>query len=167
MGLALSQPDLISRLIVVDIAPVLHPLSRDYYGHIDVMNEIQARKLTKQKDAYDLIAKVEPDPVVQQFLLTNLKKNRSDGVYQFRIGLDNLGQSLGNLGEFVPLKPDAVYTKPTLFITGGESPFRKPFLEQPETIKALFPNSSIENVEGVGHWGKKKQNGFNRVYSRI
>lgn len=161
MGLALHNPDLISRLIVVDIAPVIHPLSRDYYSHIDIMKEIQAMKLTKQKDAYDMIAKVEPDLIVQQFLLTNLKKNKSDGVYQFRIGLDNLGQSLENLGQFVPLKQDAVYTRPTLFITGGNSPFRKPFLEQPEKIKSLFPNSTIKNVEGVGHWGMYNKYTYN------
>ncbi|KAI9469798.1 MAG: Alpha/Beta hydrolase protein [Benjaminiella poitrasii] len=150
MNVALHQPGLLSKLIVVDIAPVYHKLSREYDHHIEAMREIQARQLTKQKEADKILQKFEPDLIVRQFLLTNLKKDRATGVYQFRIPFDILGRSLNHMGEFSNNQQQ--YTGPTLFITGGASPFRKPFVNQSEIIKQQFPNSHIMTIEGAGHW---------------
>jgi pimeloyl-ACP methyl ester carboxylesterase len=154
MNVALRKPEIPSKMIVIDMAPVPLKLTREYSVHIDAMREIQAKRLTKQKDADDILKQFEPDLVVRQFLLTNLKKNRSDGVYQFRIPYDILDRALGRMGGFDKAGPQKPYTGPTLFITGGKSPFRKQFVEYPEEIKAQFPNSIIENIEDAGHWGK-------------
>ncbi|KAI8378180.1 Alpha/Beta hydrolase protein [Choanephora cucurbitarum] len=150
MYVALQQPEMVSKLIVVDIAPVHSPLTREYHDHIRIMREIQSRRLTRQKEADDILKTVEPDVAVRQFLLTNLKKNKSDGVYQFRVPLTILENALGHLGEFRPKK--GVYQGPTLFITGDQSPFRKPFLRMPSLIPSYFPNATVVTVKEAGHW---------------
>jgi pimeloyl-ACP methyl ester carboxylesterase len=147
-----------SKMIVVDMAPVPLKLSREYSMHIEAMRDIQSRRLTKQKEADDILKQYEPDLVVRQFLLTNLKKNRSDGVYQFRIPFDILDRALGRMGQFDKLSPQQPYIGPTLFITGGKSPFRKQFIDHPDEIKAQFPNAIIENIPEAGHWGKYYSN---------
>lgn len=160
MNVSLRSPELPSKLIVIDMAPVQLQLTREYSDHIEAMREIQSRKLTKQKEADEILQKYEPDLVVRQFLLTNLKKSKSTGIYQFRIPFDILGRALSQMGGFSfgttepLLGSKRQYKGPTLFITGGKSPFRKQFVEHPELIKAQFPNSTIENIEGAGHWGK-------------
>ncbi|KAL0136769.1 Alpha/Beta hydrolase protein, partial [Mucor lusitanicus] len=159
MNVSLRQPQLPSKLIVIDMAPIKLQLTREYSDHIEAMREIQAKQLTKQKEADEILQKFEPDLIVRQFLLTNLKKSRDTGVYQFRIPYDILGRALSQMGGFSfetqPLPESRQYQGPTLFITGGKSPFRKQFVDHPELIKAQFPNSVIENIEDAGHWGKE------------
>ncbi|KAL9541024.1 hypothetical protein MBANPS3_009355 [Mucor bainieri] len=160
MNVSLRQPQLPSKLIVIDMAPIKLQLTREYSDHIEAMREIQSKQLTKQKEADEILQKFEPDLIVRQFLLTNLKKSRSTGVYQFRIPYDILGRALSQMGGFSfetqLISESRQYQGPTLFITGGKSPFRKQFVDHPEQIKAQFPNSVIQNIEDAGHWGKEK-----------
>lgn len=158
MNVSLRNPEIPSKLIVIDMAPIKLQLTREYSDHIEAMRDIQSRKLTTQKEADEILQKFEPDLVVRQFLLTNLKKSKSTGIYQFRIPYDILGEALSQMGGFSfeaqPLPDTRQYKGPTLFITGGKSPFRKQFVDHPELIKAQFPNSIVENIEDAGHWGK-------------
>ncbi|KAI8367300.1 Alpha/Beta hydrolase protein [Blakeslea trispora] len=149
MHVALQQPELPSKLVVVDIAPVHLPLTREYHDHIRIMRDIQSRRLTRQKEADEILQTVEPDLVVRQFLLTNLKKNKTDGVYQFRVPLGILENALAHLGEF---RQKGQYHGPTLFMTGSKSPFRKPFQRTPQLVPLYFPNADIVTVEDAGHW---------------
>jgi pimeloyl-ACP methyl ester carboxylesterase len=82
-------------------------------------------------------------------LLTNLKKSPDDGIYRFRVPLETLGNALGNLAQFIQ---NHRYTGPTLFITGGISPYRKPFESHPELVDQQFPNARVEVMPGCGHW---------------
>lgn len=153
MTTALKQPQLASKLVVIDMPPAKVKLTREYANWVNAMSDINDRKLTTQKEAYALLEEVEKDLVVRQFLLTNLKKRKQDGYYQFRIPYDILGRSLHHMGDFRN-EPNDVYDGSTLFITGGLSPFRIDFLRNPNIIKQRFPNSVIENIDGAGHWGK-------------
>ncbi|CEP13627.1 hypothetical protein [Parasitella parasitica] len=161
MNISLRYPELPSKLIVIDMAPIKLQLTREYSDHIEAMRDIQSRKLTKQRDADEILQKSEPDLVVRQFLLTNLKKSKSTGIYQFRIPFDILGRALSQLGGFSfetePLPVSRQYRGPTLFITGGKSPFRKQFIDHPDLIKTQFPDAIIDNIEEAGHWGKKQE----------
>ena len=155
MHLALNQPELVSKLIVIDMPPLPIQLGPEFDTHIKAMREINRLKLKKQKEADELLKQYEPDLVIRQFLLTNLKKNlEKDGIYEFRIPYDILGESIQQMGDFFQSDATKKYTGDTLFITGDLSPYRKQFVEQPELIKAQFPNSRVENIQGAGHWGK-------------
>ncbi|CAO3621598.1 unnamed protein product [Mucor hiemalis] len=162
MTLALRRPEIASKLIAIDMAPIQIKLSGEYNKHVEAMREINRLKLKKQKDADKILEGYETDLVVRQFLLTNLKKNLSkDGIYEFRIPYDILGRSIDGLGDFFQLQPTVKYQGSTLFITGSLSPYRREFIEQPDLIKAQFPHSRIVNIEGAGHWGR-----YNKSYSK-
>lgn len=50
----------------------------------------------------------------------------------------------------VALPEELVFTKPTLFIRGGNSKY---ILDRDfENIKKHFPDSSVETIPNVGHW---------------
>ncbi|CAO3600424.1 unnamed protein product [Absidia cylindrospora] len=149
MTLALTKNDLVSKLIVVDIAPVHMTLLSEFPRYIQGMKLVESKQLKRQTDVDQLMMDYEPELHVRQFLLTNLKKSLDNGVYRFQVPVETLGNSLGNLAQFIQ---NHRYTGPTLFITGGASPYRKPFLAHPELIDQQFPNNRITVMPGCGHW---------------
>lgn len=154
MSTALHHPTKISKLIVVDMPPVAMNLARNFKNYIEAMQAIEHAKPARQSEADQILAKYESNVGVRMFLLTNLKR-LEDGSLRFRIPYHILGQSLEKIGGFnVP--NSLKYDRPTLFIAGGNSPYRKPFEDRQAEIKAFYPNSHLEIVDGAGHWGKFK-----------
>ncbi|KAI8370917.1 Alpha/Beta hydrolase protein [Blakeslea trispora] len=150
MATALQHPDLVSKLIVVDMPPVALQLSRSFATYVDAMKEIEASKPSKQSEADKILAKYEPNIGIRMFLLTNLRRSENN-VLQFRVPYEILGRSLSSIGGF-DVPSNLSYDKPTLFIAGGKSPYRIPFEENPELIHQMFPQSRLEIVDGAGHW---------------
>jgi pimeloyl-ACP methyl ester carboxylesterase len=153
MATALENPDMVSKLIAVDMPPVAMKLARSFGTYCDAMKAIEDADPSKQSDADKIMAKYESNVGVRMFLLTNLKRT-SDNKLRFRVPYDILGRSLDKIGGF-DIPRGLQYMGPTLFIAGGASPYLKPFQEHPKEIKALFPDSKLEVVPGAGHWGKR------------
>ncbi|KAI8333893.1 Alpha/Beta hydrolase protein [Chlamydoabsidia padenii] len=149
MTLAMTHPHIVYKLIVADIAPVHMTLLPEFPKYVQGMKVVQETQLKRQSEADQIMKDYEPDVAVRQFLLTNLKKSPKDGIYRFRVPLDTLGNALGNLAEFIQHHQ---YTGPTLFITGGSSPYRKPFVSYPELVDQQFPNARMVTMPGCGHW---------------
>jgi pimeloyl-ACP methyl ester carboxylesterase len=132
----------------VDNAPVSVPLSSDFAKYVRGMKQIEEAKLTKQKEADDILQQYEPSLPIRQFLLTNLV--RVDGVLKFRIPLHILGASLDNMADFpYRLEDDVSFHGPALFIKGTRSGYIReksmPF------VNKFFPASKVESVD-AGHW---------------
>jgi pimeloyl-ACP methyl ester carboxylesterase len=146
MQTALSYPDLVQKLIVVDITP------RKYRrGHDDVFAALEAfnpAEVSDRKEAARLMNEYMPNPGVQLFLLKNLAR-KPEGGFKWRMNLpaikasyEKLSGPVGNFGD--------VYDSPTLFIRGGKSGYVQD--DDIELIKMLFPQTRLETVEGAGHW---------------
>ncbi|KAJ2864271.1 hypothetical protein FB639_005217 [Coemansia asiatica] len=155
MYTALSRPDLVSQLIVDDIAPVKFKLAHDFSSYVVKLQEIEAQNITSQKEADAILAEVEPDISVRQFLLTNMKKTKEPGVvggvkgaYRSRIPLQLLGDSLQGVMEW-DIGSEKQYKGPTLFIGGTKSPYIKPYAYP--AIQQFFPNHEIAELN-TGHW---------------
>lgn len=147
---AMKEPKLVSKLVVADMPPISMPLSTDFQTYIEAMKEVEAANVQKQSEADEILRKYVKNANVRMFLLTNLKKHA--GQYRWRVPVDTLGNALGNMGDF---PADYVYEGPTLFVTGGKSPYNKPFDSHPDEIKAMFPNSKRVVIPDAGHWGKQ------------
>ncbi|KAI8642703.1 Alpha/Beta hydrolase protein [Parasitella parasitica] len=150
MNTALQYPDLVSKLIVVDMPPLAMKLARSFSNYVTAMKAIETANPSKQSEADKILSQYESNVGVRMFLLTNLKR-MPDGALRFRIPYDILGNSLDNIGGF-QIPENAFYKGETLFIAGGESPYLPPFHEKEKQIKHLFPNSRLEVVAGAGHW---------------
>jgi pimeloyl-ACP methyl ester carboxylesterase len=146
MQTALSYPDLVLKLIVVDIAP-----RRYRPGHNAVfaaLNALDPATITDRKSAAETMSAHMADPGVQLFLLKNLARNPAGG-FRWRMNLpaitaayDQLIGPVGQLGE--------QYDGPALFIRGGKSGYVED--EDLELIQLFFPEASLETVVGAGHW---------------
>ncbi|KAI8373977.1 Alpha/Beta hydrolase protein [Choanephora cucurbitarum] len=150
MATALQHPEMVSKLVVVDMPPVAMTLSRNFATYVDAMKEIEAANVSKQSEADKILAKYESNVGIRMFLLTNLRRS-DNNVFQFRVPYEILGRSLPSIGAF-DIPSHLSYPKPTLFIAGGKSPYRIPLEEQSEWINQLFPQSRLEVVEQAGHW---------------
>ncbi len=146
MNFALQNPGKVAKLLVADIAPKAYPPHHDEiiagFRSID-LNAIQSRQ---EADAQ--LAQNVPDIGTRQFLLKNLYR-QDDNSFAWRLNLDaierNLPYILGNIESETP------FTKPTLFLRGGNSRYIKPEQDAAQ-IQALFPNSRIETIDNAGHW---------------
>lgn len=144
MVLALTEPALIRRLVVADIAPV--PYAHDNTGHIRAMRTLDLSGLHTRGEADRRLAEAIPDPGLRAFFLQSLDLKSHPPAW--RLNLDVLEAEMpkivgwpGTLGRF---------DGPALFLTGSESHYVRP--EHRETIRALFPNARFAKLLGAGHW---------------
>lgn len=148
MEIALTSPDLIDKLVVVDIAPVSYDSKAD--GHLQVMAGMRAlnlQSLNNRKEAEEVLSQYIQDGGTRQFVLTNLQKQPAGG-YRWRLNLDAIEANYDSLRD-QPASSQP-FVKPTLFIKGADSNYIQ--AQHEEEIKALFPDAKVKIVMGAGHW---------------
>ncbi|XP_053413422.1 protein ABHD11 [Nycticebus coucang] len=150
MLLALQRPELVERLIAVDISPVETTSSSNFETYlaamraIDIPDEVPRSRVRKLAD--EQLSSVVQDMAARQLLLTNLVE--LDGRFRWRVNLDALALHLDKILAF-PLQQES-YPGPTLFLLGGNSQFVHPS-HHPEIMR-LFPRAQMQTVPNAGHW---------------
>jgi pimeloyl-ACP methyl ester carboxylesterase len=162
MTLALTRPEAVGALIVVDIAPVARP--PDLRSYVEAMAAIDLSAVTRRAEVGELLAPAVADRSVRAFLLQNLAIK--DGALEWRLNLDAIGRRMETIGGF----PDALlsrhYEGPTHFITGALSAYVKP--EHRDLILRLFPATTLSVIAGAGHWvHAEKPESFLRAIRRF
>lgn len=144
MELALSGPERVRRLVVVDIAPMDYPPRHD--AELAAMRGLDPATIGSRREADDRLADAVPGPVVRQFLLKNLVRT-GDG-FAWRIPLDTIAEQYPQIAA-APPSPGR-YEGPTLFVRGAESSHLPESAER--LIRQRFPAARIETIAGAGHW---------------
>ncbi len=138
-------PDLVDKLVVVDIAP-------KYYAphHQKILEGLQAvnnASFASRGEAEDLLANHVQEEAVRLFLLKNLYW-KSKGELALRMNLEALMANIEAVGEELPR--DKTFEKPTLFVRGSKSNYIEE--EDRDLIKEHFPDSQIISIPNAGHW---------------
>ncbi len=145
MWLALTRPQRVRRLVVVDIAPVAYRHShRDL---VEALGALDLAALTSRGAADQALAPAVPDTVVRSFLLQNLVVENTG--LRWRINLDAISAHIGEVAGF-PESIDRSYSGPALFVAGGQSGYISD-AHRPE-IERLFPSAQVVHISGAGHW---------------
>lgn len=148
MQLALTYPELIRKMIVVDIAPVAYTSKAD--GHAKIlqgMSALQLDQLRNRTDAETQLKEFVADEATRKFILTNL--TRSDEVgFSWRLNLDSIKKNYEKMRE--KLVGEAPFAKPVLFVKGALSNYIH--LKYEKEILRLFPAASVKIVMEAGHW---------------
>uniref|UniRef100_A0A803YBU2 sn-1-specific diacylglycerol lipase ABHD11 n=1 Tax=Meleagris gallopavo TaxID=9103 RepID=A0A803YBU2_MELGA len=152
MVLALQRPDLVERLISVDISPTSTTLISEFPAYISAMKSVNIPAGLTRSAARQLadsqLSSVVQDPQLRQFLLTNLVE--VEGRYIWRVNLDAISHHFADIMSFpVFHKP---YPGPALFLGGSKSPYISEV--EPEgapEIQRLFPKADVQFIEGAGH----------------
>ena len=146
MVLALTRPELVSRLIVVDIAPARS--TANTRAVLQAMQDVPLAEVTTRSEAKAAMAEAVPSAGVRDFLALNLTSS-PEGL-RWGINLEALANSFDNILGFPAFPAGMTFAKPTLFLGGGRSPYIQP--EHHAEIRRLFPHASIESIPDAGHW---------------
>lgn len=145
MQLALSKPEAVNKLCVLDIAPVR------YEGGLEnVFAAALATDLTSAQSRDDVdaqLAKGIPDAGVRAFLLTNLARDANKQL-QWRINFSALFKHYQDFLQ-APVS-DGHYDGEVLFIKGEQSDYLLP--AHKAAVLKFFPRAELKQVAGTGHW---------------
>jgi esterase len=150
MKFATEHPDLIAKLIVVDIAPRYYPPH-----HQDVLKGLHAitlANLQNRTEADQILATAIDSADVRQFLLKNLYRNE-ENQFAWRINLAVIDQQIDQIGE--ALLEHVRFDKPSLFIAGALSDYIT--AADKAMITSIFTNSKIVTIDNANHWVQATQ----------
>ncbi|MEX3610561.1 alpha/beta fold hydrolase [Rothia sp. LK2588] len=144
MRLALHHPDLVRRLIVLDIAP---SSSRGNFDHLlGSMLALPLNEISTRGEASKALAEAVPNEGVRGFLLQNLKK--TDEGFAWQPNLTLLYDSLGTVMGWEETHES--FTGPVLWVAGEKSTYITE-ADLP-VMRALFPRVRKLTLKGAGHW---------------
>jgi pimeloyl-ACP methyl ester carboxylesterase len=146
MTLALTRPELLRRLIVVDIAPVRYESGYDRL--IRAMLAADLAPGRRRSDVDGELASTVPDKTMRAFLLQNL--DTRDGRLVWQPNLSALLAAMPEIMDFPTGLPVGRYDGPVHCLRGETSDYVRP--DDEAALQRLFPEASVTTVPGAGHW---------------
>ena len=146
MALALESPELIAKLVVVDIAPVSYP--DRFTTHLDAMRSIDTSALTRRADAMQQLVEKIHDTDIAGFLMQNLVPR--DEHFDWRVNLAAIGTAVPVLSSFPPELRLHSFFGPATLIRGALSDYVQP--DDEAALAEPFPTMRVVAIDGAGHW---------------
>jgi len=144
MQVALSHPEVVERLVIVDIGP------RAYVSlHDDVfaaLSHLDLAGIHSRSQADELLSATIPHRPTRHFLLTNLMR-APEGRWRWRMNLETLHAHREHLAGSLHGAP---FPGPTLFIRGALSSYLAE--NDLNAIRNLFPRATLHTIAEAGHW---------------
>lgn len=141
MTLALTQPELIRRLIVADIAPVAYEHTQ--LDKIDAMEAVDLSTITRRSQVVEQLVGMG----ISQGYASFFTQSFDLASKRWQYNLPTLRREMPNLVGFPDL--DGPFDGPALFLSGGTSDYVLP--EHRSRIKTLFPNAYLAKLPDAGH----------------
>ena len=151
MLVALRHPDLVRRLVVLDMSPTSTAHVGEDFGHLlGSLHTLDLDALVDRNDADRRLAARIPDPRVRGFLLQNLRrKPKGETGWEWQPHTRLLEDFLPEMSDF-PDTGDAVFEGPVLWLGGDRSNYIRD--EDAPRMRELFPNVRRMTVKNAGHW---------------
>lgn len=152
MRFAADYPDMVDRLIIVDIGPKAY-----VPGHDNIFQALQAVPIdtaTTREEVEAVLAEYIDEAGVRLFLMKNLQRNkptseseRPEPAFRWKMNLDLLHRDYHNIIAGLDIKSPVELD--TLFIYGLKSKYIEP--EEEAEIQKVFSNASFVSIDS-GHW---------------
>ena len=149
MQFAVDHPEMLEKLIVVDISPKSYPIH-----HEEILEGLELLPITtlkSRKEADDLLTKHVPNVDTRQFLLKNIGRN--SGGFFWKIHLPVIRNNIDKIGH--GLQENTFFEKPTLFIHGRNSDYIQD--GDRALIYRHFPKAKLKSIDHAGHWVHAEQ----------
>jgi len=142
MVLAVTQPDLLRKLIIADIAPVAYTHTQSH--QIDAMHTVDLAHITRRSQAAEQLQAAGVDPELQGFFTQSLDVTNR----KWLLNLDVLESEMPKIIGFPNLTGE--FGGPTLFLSGAASDYVTS--DHRPQIKSLFPTARFAKIPDAGHW---------------
>ena len=146
MLFAATYPDLVDKLVVVDIAPKAYARGHDDVFH--TLLSLDLSTLRSRQEADVAMAKTMPDLALRQFLLKNLDREET-GSFRWRIALHEIHANYPEMIKELGLGQHR-FVQPALFIRGAKSDYIKD--SDIPSLKSIFPQAQVTTIPNTGHW---------------
>jgi len=146
MALALRHPQRVSRLIVVDIAPVLYTNTLTPFA--DAMRSANVLNAATRAEVQARLCQAVPDPAVVPFLMQNLVMQNNH--FDWRLNLMGISASMSELCGFPSELLGSRFAGPVTAIAGAHSDY----VTESNGVEFLpmFPRIRVEGIADAGHW---------------
>ncbi|MDT8414366.1 MAG: alpha/beta fold hydrolase [Flavobacteriaceae bacterium] len=145
MKVAVSYPNLVSKLVVVDIAPKSYP---PHHGEIlKGLSALPLDRLQSRQEADEALAVYVAEKGVRQFLLKNLYRSNT-GRFELKCNIEVLAKAEAKVGENFSRTDQ--YLGETLFVRGENSGYIEDLDKL--VIQNHFPKATLQTVASAGHW---------------
>nr|WP_315234781.1 alpha/beta fold hydrolase [uncultured Albidiferax sp.] len=148
MTLALSHPELVGGVAVIDIAPEHY--AEQFSTYVTAMRSLDlaaASAAARRQFREALASSLRPD-ISQNFLMQNLRRHNER--FDWRLNLMATAVCMPDLCAFPEALPHRCYEGPALFLSGEESDYVRK--ESQARILALFPEAEFGRIPDAGHW---------------
>ena len=135
----------ISKLVVIDIAPVSYP--PNFESYLKVLSSLDLGRFNTRSEIDTKLSEYFEEVSFRSFLMQNLKMDEKKSFY-WRVNLTSLIRNSVAISEF-PVKNGFSNTE-ALFLYGELSEYG--VMEHKDTIKESFPLSEFAPVAKAGHW---------------
>jgi len=147
MTFALDHPEMVEKMVVIDISPREYPERNIHTEVITQMLSLDLDKISSRTQAEKVLEERIPDARIQMLILKNLYY-KLPGKLSWRPNLQAISRHLDQL--FNGIRSDKQFNGPCLFIKGGQSDYIT--YEDSGLITRLFPYATIEIISGASHW---------------
>lgn len=154
MTLALAAPELVDRLVVVDISPTGSSAVSEFAHYLDALARIDLAALRSHGDADRALAQDVPQPYLRGFLLQNLRRDRDSKTFAWQPNLHLLRRDLATITGDIP-HGGRCFDGPVLWMAGERSDYVTD--EQAPVMRELFPRTLQVTIKDAGHWVHSQQ----------
>ncbi len=147
MRFTLENPELVEKLIVVDISLKSYPPRTQHKKIIAAMRRVNLKQAKSRRDVEEQLLPLIPEKRIRLFVLKNLHRT-AQNTFEWRLNIDGIETNLDDM--FDAIETDEQFEKPTLFIKGGASDYILP--EDFDAIRRNFPHAEIITIAGASHW---------------
>ncbi|MCF8227490.1 MAG: alpha/beta fold hydrolase [Bacteroidales bacterium] len=160
MRFSLENPEIISKLIVVDISMRQYTNRHFHKKIIQAMRAVDFGKASKLSDVEEQLEEYIPQKRIRMFIMKNLYYRDNRQTLDWRINFEGICDNMDEM--FDKIEIDSKFDKPSLFIRGGNSDYVSD--DDIATIKQHFTKSEIQTIEGASHWVQaEKPKEFNEL----
>jgi pimeloyl-ACP methyl ester carboxylesterase len=147
LELALTRPDLVTGIAVLDMAPKASTVR--YEGFVPALRALDLGSLSSRSEAQERLKAAVPDPATLQFLLKSLVPDETrPGCWRWRLNLESLDRNYAEIWK--PVVRGRSWPGPALFLYGAVSDYVAPADEA--LIREFCPGARLEAIAGAGHW---------------
>lgn len=147
MVVALTRPELLQKLVVMDIAPLAY--AHDQMEYIDAMRALDLTGLRSRGEADRRFADILRSPMLRGFFLQSLDLRRDPPGW--KLNLDVLARNMDRLTGWPDDLASATFPGPALFLHGADSDYVTTEAAG-AAIRHHFPQAQMQAIRGAGHW---------------
>lgn len=150
LQLTVDHPDLVEKLVVVDIGTKKYPGGHETI--IKALNAVPIGEVQSRKEVEEVLSEYVDEPGVRLFLMKNLSREKTGG-YRWKMNLPLLTKHYQDILDAIQI--EEIVDTPTMFIRGGKSRYISD--EDIKIMNPLFEDVRWETVTDAGHWVHAEQ----------